>query len=187
MSKPTNNLALGLIRGGMCEEVATPDLDVAGVVAAGAAQAQAQGAMLGAMMQGMPGVIAGLQQAAMTQTGMVPGMVGMRVVDTNGDGVADSLVMPMATATMPAAQPQMMVQVPPGVVGGQMIAVSVNGAQMQVAVPMGLTGGQSFAISAPAAVVAAPMVHARLATAVPGDAAGGIATVQAVPVPKQAP
>jgi hypothetical protein len=171
----------------MCEEVATPDLDVAGVVAAGAAQAQAQGAMLGAMMQGMPGVIAGLQQAAMTQTGMVPGMVGMRVVDTNGDGVADSLVMPMATATMPAAQPQMMVQVPPGVVGGQMIAVSVNGAQMQVAVPMGLTGGQSFAISAPATVVAAPMVHAGLATAVPGDAAGGIATVQAVPVPKQAP
>ena len=68
--------------------------------------------------------------------------------ELDASGCAASSVVPAATATtMPQPQPQMAVVVPPGVVGGQMIAVTMNGVAMQVQVPMGLLEGQSFMVN----------------------------------------
>ena len=66
---------------------------------------------------------------------------------------------PVAKAE-PLAQQQAQVQVPPGVSGGQLMTVQLNGQMLQVQVPAGAGPGDTFAVAAPnAAAVAAP-VHA---------------------------
>lgn len=139
----------------MVEEVATADLHGPTSAATAATARQAME---------MSGMAAGGARAVDTTGDGVPDSIVMpmlpRAVDTTGDGVPDSLVtpmpappgiMPMATAVaMPQPQPPMAVQVPLGVIGGQMIAVTMNGATMQVQVPMGLREGQSFLVTAPA-------------------------------------
>ena len=123
----------------MCEEALTADLNTpAGGVTPG---------VVGAAPTPMFGAFGG----------------GVRAVDTNGDGIADSLITPIPgvypTATPTAVpqplsqQPQMTVRVPRGVVAGQMVAITVNGAPMQVQIPVGLSEGQVFAINPPSPFV----------------------------------
>ena len=72
---------------------------------------------------------------------------------------------PVAKAE-PLAQQQAQVQVPPGVGGGQLMTVQLNGQMLQVQVPPGMGPGDTFAVAAPAAPAAtAAPVHA---TPVPG-------------------
>ena len=60
---------------------------------------------------------------------------------------------PTAVPQPLSQQTQMTVQVPRGVVGGQMVAITVNGAPMQVQIPVGLSEGQVFAINPPSPFV----------------------------------
>ena len=96
----------------------------------------------------------GLREEASTGELNVPGMV---VVPKDGSAEGGG-----STVMVQQPQPQMTVQVPPGVAAGQMLTVTVNGAPMQVQVPVGVSEGQTFVISVPppatavAAAVAMP-------------------------------
>ena len=86
----------------------------------------------------------------------------------------------MFASANPVAQAQvpMVVTVPPGASGGQLIQLDANGTMMQVQVPVGLSQGQQFQVMVPApqqAQVAVP-VQPQVVQANPvrlGDNGGG--------------